>query len=74
MDVTVWTTIKPELVEFMEDIRYDRLLEERSTIFCKKLKILEKAVAAIAPRRRGEPSLIDIAIGIPEVRELVDVP
>ena len=60
------------MVEFMEGQRTERLIRERHGTILKNLKLFDEAVAAIEPRVDGKPSLIDIAVGIPKVKTVID--
>lgn len=66
--------MEPKVVEWMEDVRYNRLKKERGPRIYRRLRVLSVAVAAILPRRRGEPSLCDIALGIPELKPILEEP
>lgn len=56
----------------MDDTRNRRIRVEHSQTLDKNLKLFDEAVAAIEPRVDGKPSLLDVALGIPAVRETVD--
>lgn len=66
--------MKPKMVDFMDGVRTERLQEERSVAIKARLKALDEAVVRIAPRRIGEPSIRDIALGMPEVQAVLDAP
>lgn len=58
----------------MDSIRQDRLKRERAATLKERFKTFDEAVHALEPRRRNLPSLRDIALGIPAVRDTIDAP
>lgn len=48
--------------------------EERVRVTRARLGVFDRALGTIWPYRPGEPSRVDIALGMPEVREVIDRP
>lgn len=70
----VWNNIRPAIVTFLEKVKAARLERERRALFEKRLKIFDAALPAIYRYQPGEPSALDIALGIPAVREKITAP
>ncbi|GJE86897.1 hypothetical protein PsYK624_029800 [Phanerochaete sordida] len=70
----IWGNIQGTVVEWLETTREELIEEEHVRVTGERLKILDRALVAICPYRPGEPSRTDIALGIPEVREVVERP
>lgn len=67
-----WANIEETLEQWLEDTREKYINEERLRVNDERLRVLDRALTTICPRRPGEPSPADIALGIPEVRDVIE--
>ncbi|EKM55666.1 uncharacterized protein PHACADRAFT_209187 [Phanerochaete carnosa HHB-10118-sp] len=69
-----WANIRDTLVQWLEETREQMIQEELVRVTRVRLRVFDRALGAICPYRLGEPSRVDIALGMPEVREVVNRP
>ncbi|GJE90997.1 F-box protein [Phanerochaete sordida] len=68
----VWERVSPAVLERIEQVKTERLHQERLLRLQARLRTLDRALLAHYTYRPGEPSELDIALGILRVREVVD--
>ncbi|EKM49968.1 uncharacterized protein PHACADRAFT_32829 [Phanerochaete carnosa HHB-10118-sp] len=70
----VWEKIAPPLLEFMEQVKQERLRQEHLGALKERFTIFDRVLPARYSYRPGEPSELDIALGISQLREVIDSP
>lgn len=69
-----WKKIAPSIIEFMEKVKTERLDEERKRRLRERFYAFDRALPKLYDYRPGEPTELDLALGIPELREVIDSP
>ncbi|GJE90996.1 F-box protein [Phanerochaete sordida] len=69
-----WRTIAPTIIGLLEKAKELRLHEEHIIRLRTRLTAFSEALPKLYTYRPGEPSDIDIAIGVPELRQIIDSP
>lgn len=72
--VVAWKNAAPSIFAFMEKVKVERLHRERLDRIEKRLRVFDRALPKIYKYRPGEPAELDIALGIPALREVIDGP
>ncbi|GJE86898.1 hypothetical protein PsYK624_029810 [Phanerochaete sordida] len=69
-----WANVSDTLVQWLEVSRADMIEEERLRVSRARLQIFDRVLGSVSPYRPGEPSRVDVALGMPEIREVVERP
>ncbi|EKM49970.1 uncharacterized protein PHACADRAFT_264431 [Phanerochaete carnosa HHB-10118-sp] len=69
-----WRNAAPSIMAFMEKVKAERLHRERIDKIEKRLRVFDRTLPKIYNYRPGEPAELDIALGIPALREVIDGP
>lgn len=69
-----WEKALPDLVDFMESLKSRRLASEKTRVFEARLQLFAEVLNESYHGGIGQPSALDIALGMPEVRAAIDVP
>ncbi|GJE86997.1 F-box protein [Phanerochaete sordida] len=69
-----WTNVSATLMQWFEGVRANMLEEERLRVSRARLEIFDCVLGSVFPYRHGEPSRVDIALGMPEIREIIERP
>ena len=73
MRATVWNNIEAKLVFFMQKEQAERLRGERCNVMRKRFTLFDEAVTKARRMHRDDPSLRDILVGIPQIREAMEM-
>ena len=62
------------IIDFLERVKTERVEARRREVIASRFKCFMKAVPRLQPYKPGVPSPVDIALGLPSIREIIEQP
>ena len=70
----VWNNIKDTIIPLVEPFKQEVLRREKDQAIVARLHVLDSAIVKLKPRKRNDVSLRDIALYMPEVKDVLELP